>query len=463
MSTKGGPSRCQAGSTRTTSPSSGLPTYCGAITTCLPLSSRRRTLDGASSHRARMRSSVTTTGRRTTRSSTVTVRSRCLIGTAPDRVAASGTLRCRPTPGCRCIRSSTAAITQSCLCRCERRAWRGSAPRTDASRSPKCSRRSSSNCASSPTSFRPRRTRAIRGLPSSRPGTCPREPGSTRRSSAIRCTSCSGARRRASPDVGRWHAPKAVGPGVGEARLDVQRRSEQNGRSSRRGSTDAAQGGVIVRKLKVSTFVTLDGVMQAPGGPEEDRTGGFTQGGWSVGYWDDRMGQVMGDFMGRPFELLLGRRTYEIFAAYWPHSSEPGAEALNGARKHVASRTLKNVEWNNSALIKGDVPMYVSELKKQSGPEIQVHGSGDLIQTLLRNDLVDEFHLWTFPAVLGSGKRLFAGGAIPAGLKIVDVTTSSTGVVIATYERAGEIKYGSFALDEPSVDELERRPKVASG
>jgi len=219
-----------------------------------------------------------------------------------------------------------------------------------------------------------------------------------------------------------------------------------------------------VRRLKVSTFVTLDGVMQAPGGPDEDRSGGFTKGGWSVGYWDDRMGQVMGDFMGRPFEMLLGRRTYEIFAAYWPRSTEAGAQALNGARKHVASRTLKNVEWNNSTLIKGDVPMYVSELKKQSGPEIQVHGSGDLIQTLLRNDLVDEFHVWTFPVVLGSGKRLFAGGgAIPAGLKVVDVTTSSTGVVIATYERAGEIKYGSFAPEEPSVAELEPRPEVTSG
>ncbi|TME60842.1 MAG: dihydrofolate reductase, partial [Chloroflexi bacterium] len=127
------------------------------------------------------------------------------------------------------------------------------------------------------------------------------------------------------------------------------------------------------------------------------------------------------------------------------------------------SRTLKSVEWNNSTLIKGDVPKYVSELKKQSGPEIQVHGSGDLIQTLVRNDLVDEFHVWTFPVVLGSGKRLFAEGAIPAGLKAVDVTTSSTGVVIATYERAGEIKYGSFALEEPSVAELERRSTVASG
>jgi dihydrofolate reductase len=203
-----------------------------------------------------------------------------------------------------------------------------------------------------------------------------------------------------------------------------------------------------VRKLKVTTFVTLDGVMQAPGGPDEDRSGGFAHGGWSAGYWDDQMGQVMTEFMGRPFDLLLGRKTYEIFAAYWPHSTEPGAELLNDARKHVASRTLPSVDWNNSTLIKGDVAKYVSELKKQSGPEIQVHGSGDLIQTLLKNDLVDEFHVWTFPVVLGSGKRLFAGGAVPAGLKVTGVTTSSTGVVITTYERAGEIKYGSFAPEE---------------
>jgi dihydrofolate reductase len=136
---------------------------------------------------------------------------------------------------------------------------------------------------------------------------------------------------------------------------------------------------------------------------------------------------------------------------------------LNSAPKHVASRTLTNVEWNNSTLIKGDVPKYVSELKKQSGPEIQVHGSGDLIQTLMRNDLVDEFHVWTFPVVLGSGKRLFAAGSIPSGLKVAEVTTSSTGVVIATYERAGEIKYGSFALDEPSAADLGHRSTVASG
>jgi dihydrofolate reductase len=218
-----------------------------------------------------------------------------------------------------------------------------------------------------------------------------------------------------------------------------------------------------VRKLKVSTFVTLDGVMQAPGGPDEDRSGGFTHGGWSAGYWDDQMGQVMSEFMGRPFELLLGRKTYEIFAAHWPHSTEPGADVLNRARKHVASRTLQSVEWNNSTLIRGDVATYVSELKRQSGPEIQVHGSGDLLQTLFRNDLVDEFHVWTFPVVLGSGKRLFAGGAIPAGLKVDAVKTSTTGVVIAIYERAGAIKYGSFALEEPSDAEIERREGITSG
>jgi len=218
-----------------------------------------------------------------------------------------------------------------------------------------------------------------------------------------------------------------------------------------------------MRKLKVTTFVTLDGVMQAPGAPDEDRSGGFTHGGWSVGYWDDQMGQVMGDFMGRPFDLLLGRKTYEIFAAHWPQSTEPGADVLNSARKHVASRTLRTVDWNNSTLITGDVGTYVSELKKQSGPEIQVHGSGDLIQTLLKNDLVDGFHVWTFPVVLGSGKRLFADGAVPAGLKVDAVKTSTTGVVIATYQRAGAIKYGSFALEEPSDQAIERRDGITAG
>jgi dihydrofolate reductase len=216
-----------------------------------------------------------------------------------------------------------------------------------------------------------------------------------------------------------------------------------------------------MRKLVVSTFLTLDGVMQAPGGPEEDPTGGFTHGGWSVNYWDDAMGQQMGKSMGRPFDLLLGRKTYEIFAAHWPHTDEPGAEQLNNATKYVASKTLDKVEWSNSTLLEGDVAEEVARLKSEDGPEIQVHGSGDLIQTLLKHDLVDEFRLLIFPLVLGSGKRLFEDGAIPAGLKLVDSSTSATGVFMATYERAGEIEYGSFALEEPTEAEAERRRQLA--
>jgi dihydrofolate reductase len=218
-----------------------------------------------------------------------------------------------------------------------------------------------------------------------------------------------------------------------------------------------------MRKLVVNTFLTLDGVMQAPGGPEEDPAGGFTHGGWSVNYWDDVMGRHMGEAFTNPFDLLLGRKTYEIFAAHWPHVDDPGAAELNSATKYVASRTLDKVEWSNSILIEGDVAEQVARLKEEDGPEIQVHGSSDLIQTLLRADLVDEFRLMIFPLVLGSGKRLFADGAIPAGLKVVDSKTSSTGVVIATYERAGEIEYGSFALAEPTEAEAERRRRLSEG
>jgi dihydrofolate reductase len=201
-----------------------------------------------------------------------------------------------------------------------------------------------------------------------------------------------------------------------------------------------------MRQLLVTTFLSLDGVMQGPGGPEEDASGGFTHGGWSVSYWDDLMGQDMSAFMGKPFELLLGRRTYEIFASYWPTANDvPGADQLNDARKHVASRTLERTDWQNSTLIDGDVADYVRRLKMADGPEIQVHGSGDLIQTLLHDDLIDVFHLWTFPVLLGSGKRLFADGTIPAGLRLADSKTSTTGVLMATYERAGPIAYGSFA------------------
>jgi dihydrofolate reductase len=215
---------------------------------------------------------------------------------------------------------------------------------------------------------------------------------------------------------------------------------------------------MTMRKLSVNTFLTLDGVMQAPGGPEEDPSGGFAHGGWSVNYWDDKMGEVMGAAMGTLFDLVLGRKTYEIFAAHWPHvADDPAAKALNDATKHVASRTLDSLEWANSVLIEGDVAEGVGTLKDQDGPELQVHGSGNLIQTLLRHNLIDEFRLWTFPVVVGSGKRLFADGTVPGGLKLVDSQVSTTGVVIGTYVPAGEIVTGSFALEEPTEAEKERR------
>ena len=203
-----------------------------------------------------------------------------------------------------------------------------------------------------------------------------------------------------------------------------------------------------MRKLIVSAFMSLDGVVQAPGGPGEDDSGDFVHGGWSVNYWDEQMGQVMGEALGAPFDLVLGRRTYDIFAAYWPHASDDdGAKPLNDATKYVASRGRPALEWSNSVLIEGDAAEGIAALKDGDGPELQVHGSGNLIQTLLRHRLVDEYRLWIFPIVIGSGKRLFAGGTVPAGLKVVDSTVSSTGVVIGTYQPAGEIAAGSFAPD----------------
>ena len=213
-----------------------------------------------------------------------------------------------------------------------------------------------------------------------------------------------------------------------------------------------------MRKLIVSTFLTLDGVMQAPGGPEEDPSGGFAFGGWSVNYWDEQMGQVMDEAMSTGFDLVLGRKTYEIFAAFWPNApEEAGAKPLNDATKFVASRTLRSLDWSNSVLIEGDAAEGIAALKQGSGPELQVHGSGNLIQTLLRNSLVDEYRVWTFPVVVGSGKRLFSDGTIPIGLKLIDSKVSSTGVVMAKYVPAGEIATGSFAMDEPTDAEIERR------
>lgn len=198
-----------------------------------------------------------------------------------------------------------------------------------------------------------------------------------------------------------------------------------------------------MRKIIVLSFITIDGVMQAPGGPEEDTSGGFKYGGWTVPYFDDFLGQVMEEQMTKPFELLLGRKTFEIFAGYWPQHEE-GWPGINEVTKYVASHTLTEHGWNNTIFLQGDVVEEIKKLKQQDGPDIQVHGSGNFIQTLLKHDLVDEFWLKTFPITLGTGKRLFAEGTIGAAFKLFDHKISPSGVIIANYDRAGEVKTGSF-------------------
>jgi dihydrofolate reductase len=188
----------------------------------------------------------------------------------------------------------------------------------------------------------------------------------------------------------------------------------------------------------------LDGVVQAPGGPGEDDEGSFPFGGWVVPYFDEHLGEVMGQTMGKPFDLVLGRKTYDIFAAYWPSASEEeGAKPLNEATKHVASRGRPELTWERSVLIEGDVATAVAALKEQDGPELQVHGSGDLVKTLQRAGLVDEWQLLTFPVVLGTGKKLFDPAA-PVSLKLVSSSVSSTGVVVGRYVPAGDVVTGTF-------------------
>ncbi|HEU5297682.1 MAG TPA: dihydrofolate reductase family protein [Burkholderiaceae bacterium] len=216
-----------------------------------------------------------------------------------------------------------------------------------------------------------------------------------------------------------------------------------------------------MRKLVATTMVSLDGVMQAPGGPEEDPTGGFASGGWSFPYWDEV--KDMRGLDGKDRELVLGRRTYEIFEAYWPYqpADNPIAHNLNADRKHVASRTLKTLHWNNSTLLRGDVVAAVAALKSEAGLDLQIIGSANLIQTLQAASLIDEYNVWTFPVVLGRGKRLFEAGAKAGALRLVASQTSTTGVVMSTYVPAGEIPPGSFLQSEPSAKELERRAKQA--
>jgi dihydrofolate reductase len=203
-----------------------------------------------------------------------------------------------------------------------------------------------------------------------------------------------------------------------------------------------------MRKIVVLTFVSLDGIMQAPGAPDEDREGGFQWGGWTFPYFDETLGRVMSDQMTPPFDLLLGKKTYEIFASHWPKQpeSDPTATVINNARKYVVSNEPMDVSsWKGSVLVTGDVVAEIQTLKTQEGPMLQVHGSSNLIQTLLKHDLVDELWLKTFPVTLGSGKRLFGEGTIPAAFKLLSCASSPSGVVTASYQRAGEVTTGSFA------------------
>jgi len=203
-----------------------------------------------------------------------------------------------------------------------------------------------------------------------------------------------------------------------------------------------------MRELLVTTFVTLDGVMQAPGGPGEDEDAGFAHGGWSVSYWDDLLTEVMAEATSKPFAMVLGRKTYEILAAYWPTApEEAGGKVLNEATKYVASRGRPSLEWSNSVLLEGDAADAVAKLKQEDGPELQVHGSANLIQTLLRHGLIDRFRVFINPCVVGTGKRLFGDGTVPAGLTLVDSKVSGTGVIVATYEPAGELPTGTFATE----------------
>lgn len=202
-------------------------------------------------------------------------------------------------------------------------------------------------------------------------------------------------------------------------------------------------------ELTLTTFLTIDGVMQAPGGPDEDASGNFPYGGWLVPHADDDMGRVISEIFSRADAFLLGRTTYDIFAAYWPRVTDPNdpvAGKLNSLPKFVASNTKNTFGWNGTSHV-GDVVKDIADIKKRFPREVQVHGSCGLAQTLIRNDLIDEYRLLTFPVVLGTGKRLFGAGTVPATFKLVNSSTTSKGAIVSVYRRAGSLKTGSFALD----------------
>jgi dihydrofolate reductase len=209
-----------------------------------------------------------------------------------------------------------------------------------------------------------------------------------------------------------------------------------------------------MRKIVAAAFVSLDGVMQAPGGPKEDPSGGFELGGWVAGYFDPEGGAAVGEMFATPFELVLGRRTYDIFASHWPRITDPSqpdyaiAEPFNRTRKHVATHRPESLTWNNSSSLGPDPVAALRELKKQDGPTLLTQGSSELLHLLFASDVVDELRLFTFPIVLGKGKRLFATGALPAGFRLDRVFGSPNGIVVTTYTRAGAVKTGSFELEK---------------
>jgi dihydrofolate reductase len=215
-----------------------------------------------------------------------------------------------------------------------------------------------------------------------------------------------------------------------------------------------------MRRIVVATFTSLDGVMQAPGGPQEDPTGSFMYGGWIVPYFDEALDASLGEIFGRPFDLLLGRKTYDIFAAHWPYVTDPNdpiAPVFNRATKYVASRSSPELTWQYSQTLGKDIVASLNKLKSEDGPDLVVQGSSDLFQTLWKNGLVDELSVMIFPLVLGKGKRLFGAGAVPAGLKLIKSQSYPTGVVRAIYKPDGAVKTGDFTFAEPSEAELKRR------
>jgi dihydrofolate reductase len=227
-----------------------------------------------------------------------------------------------------------------------------------------------------------------------------------------------------------------------------------------------------MRKIVAGAFVSLDCVMQAPGGPKEDPTSGFKYGGWTAPYWDDVIAAAMDETLSIPFDLLLGRKTYDIFAAHWPHLDvDPAAskydpltikvaQLFNRVTKYVATHSPSTLAWQNSQPLGSDIVATLRDLKKKDGPALLIQGSSDLIQTLLAHDLIDEFRLLIFPVVFGKGKRLFGEGTLAGAFKLTRSVTSPSGVLIAGYERAGDIKTGSFALETPTPAEVERRKNL---